>query len=162
MASIDFQNPNYHVFLKTDKSRDGKPYFSKSDLNGQYFIDQEKARNKHIEADYVFVHFTLAEPYPIPEDVYVTGELTGWAASSSGKMKYNADEGYYECTLLLKQGLYDYAYCSVDKETGRTNGEVFEGSHYETGNDYEIYIYLHDSRSQYDRMVGYLPLKTGK
>ena len=50
----------------------------------------------------------------------------------------------------------------MDKKTGKTNGEVFEGSYYETGNDYEIYVYLHDSRGQYDRLVGYLPLKTGK
>jgi hypothetical protein len=162
MTSIDFQNPYYHVFLKPDKSRDGNPYFSKADLNGQYFINQEKARNKHIEADYIFVHFTLAEPYPVPEDVYVTGELTGWASSPAGKMKYNPEKGYYECTLLLKQGLYDYSYCTVDPKTGRTDDEVFEGSYYETGNDYEIYVYLHDSRSQYDRLIGYLPLKTGK
>jgi hypothetical protein len=162
MASIDFQNPYYHVYLKPDKSRDGNPYFSKADLNGQYFIDQEKARNKHIEADYIFVHFTLSEPYPLPEDVYVTGELTGWAASASGKMNYNTAKGYYECTMLLKQGLYDYAYCTVDKSTGKTNEEVFEGSFYETGNDYEIFVYLHDSRSQYDRLIGYLPLKIGK
>jgi hypothetical protein len=162
MAAIDFQNPYYHVYLKPDKSRDGSPYFSKADLNGQYFIDQEKARNKHIEADYIFVHFTLAQPYPLTEDVYVTGELTGWASSSSGKMQYNADKGLYECTLLLKQGLYDYAYCSLDKKNGQTNEEVFEGSFYETGNDYEIFVYLHDSRSQYDRLIGYLPLKTGK
>jgi hypothetical protein len=162
IAAIDFQNPYYHVYLKPDKSRDGNPYFSKVDLNGQYFINQEKARNKHIEADYIFVHFTLAEPYPLPEDVYITGELTGWAASASGKMKYNDDKGYYECTLLLKQGLYDYGYCSVDKKTGQANEEVFEGSYYETGNDYEIYVYFHDSRSQYDRLIGYLPLKTGK
>jgi len=162
MARIDFQNPYYHVYLNPDKSRDGTPYFSKADLNGKYFIDQEKAGNKHIEADYIFVHFTLAEPYPLSDEVYVTGELTGWGASSPGKMEYNASKGFYECTLLLKQGLYDYAFCTVDKETGKTNEEVFEGSFYETGNDYEIYVYLHDSRSQYDRLVGYLPLKTGK
>ncbi len=162
MAAIDFQNPYYHVYLKPDKSRDGNPYFSKSDLNGQYFIEQEKARNKHIEADYIFVHFTLAQPYPLPEDVYVTGELTSWASSASGKMQYNANKGLYECTLLLKQGLYDYAYCTVDRKTGLTNEEVFEGSFYETGNDYEIIVYLHNSLSQYDRLIGYLPLKTGK
>jgi hypothetical protein len=162
IAGIDFQNPYYHVFLKPDKSRDGNPYFSKADLNGRYFIDQEKARNKHIEADYIFVHFTLSEPYPLPEDVYVTGELTGWASSESGKMKFNPEKGYYECTLLLKQGLYDYSYCAVDKKTGKTIDEVFEGSFYETGNDYEIFVYLHDSRSRYDRIVGYLPVKTGK
>jgi hypothetical protein len=162
MAAIDFQNPYYHVILKHDKSRDGNPYFSNTDLNGRYFIDQEKARNKHIEADYIFVHFTLSESFPPEEDVFITGELTGWATSPAGKMKYNAAEGYFECTLLLKQGLYDYAFCTVDKETGETNGEVFEGSFYETGNDYEIYVYLHDNRSRYDRLIGYLPLKSGK
>ncbi len=47
------------------------------------------------------------------------------------------------------------------RREGQTT-EVFEGSYYETGNDYEIYVYFHDSRGQYDRLAGYLPLKTGK
>ena len=58
-------------------------------------------------------------------------------------MKFNPEKGYYECTLLLKQGLYDYGYCSWTRKTGKTNDEVFEGSFYETGNDYEIFVYLH-------------------
>jgi hypothetical protein len=159
IASIDFQNPYYHVYLKPDKSRENKPYFSKADLNGRYFINQEKARNKHLEADYVFVHFSLEQPYPLPEEVYVTGKLTDWKLTPSCQMKYNEEKMCYEATLLLKQGLYDYAFCSFDKSSGVRDDEVFEGNFYETGNDYEIFMYLHDSRSPYDRLIGYLPLK---
>ena len=42
MAAIDFQNPYYHVFLKPDKSRDGNPYFSKADLNGNILLARKK------------------------------------------------------------------------------------------------------------------------
>jgi hypothetical protein len=161
MSAIDFRNPYYHVILKPDKSRDGNPYFSIHDLNGQYFIEEEKARDKHLEADYVYVHFSLEQPYPLPEDVYITGELTGWASSPLGKMEYHAETQAYEATLLLKQGLYDYSYCTVDPKTGEKNEEIFEGSYSETSNDYQIYIYLHDSGSKYDELIGYLPLSFG-
>jgi len=40
IANIDFQNPYYHVYLKTDEDRSYKPYFSKPDFNGGYFIDE--------------------------------------------------------------------------------------------------------------------------
>ncbi len=161
MAAIDFRNPYYHVILKPDKSRDGDPYFSHPDLNGQYFIDEEKARNKHLEADYVYVHFSLQQPYPLPEDVYITGELTGWASSPAAKMEYNTGTQAYETTLLLKQGLYDYGFCTVDPKTGKKNEEVFEGSYAETSNDYQIYVYLHGNGSNYDELIGFLPLKFG-
>lgn len=160
IATIDFQNPYYHVFLKPDKSREGSPYFSRKDLNGNYFINQEKARDKHVEADYVYVHFCLEQPYPLPGDVFVTGKLTEWSMTPENKMKYNPDKECYEVIMLLKQGLYDYAFSAWDKSSGRADESPFEGSFYETSNDYEIYVYLHDSRNRYDRLAGYLLLKT--
>ncbi len=62
MAAIEFRNPYFHVILKPDESRAGKPYFSRTDLNGSYFIDKEKAGNKFTEADYIYVHFSLDGP----------------------------------------------------------------------------------------------------
>jgi hypothetical protein len=159
IASMDFQNPYYHVYMKPDKSKENSPYFSKVDLNGRYFINREKAQKKHLEADYVYVHFCLEQPYPLQEEVYVAGELTNWSASGSNKMEYNAGKKCYEANVLLKQGLYDYAFAVSDKARGQLNLEVFEGNYYETVNDYEIFVYLHDSRSGYDRLVGYLPMK---
>jgi hypothetical protein len=160
IAGIEFQNPYYHVYLKPDKSRENKPYFSKTDLNGNFFINKEKAREKNLEADYVNVHFCLEENFPLTEDVFVFGKLTGWSCSRTNKMDYNTAKNCYEAVLLLKQGLYDYDFAVLEKSANRADEEIFEGSFYETGNDYEIYIYLHDNHGGYDRLIGYLPLKT--
>jgi len=159
IALIDFQNPHYHVYLKPDKSKENSSYFSKTDLNGHYYINKEKAQQKNLEADYVYVHFCLEQSFPLQDEVFVTGELTDWSTSGSYKMEYNAGKKCYESIILLKQGLYDYAFAMIDKASGHLNTEVFEGNFYETVNDYEIFVYLHDSRSGYDRLVGYLPLK---
>ncbi len=159
IALIDFQNSHYHVYLKPDKSKENSSYFSKTDLNGHYFINKEKAQQKNLEADYVYVHFCLEQPFPLQDEVFVTGELTNWSTAGSCKMEYNAGKKCYESTILLKQGLYDYAFAIIDKASGHLNTAVFEGSFFETVNDYEIFVYLHNSRSGYDRLVGYLPLK---
>ena len=159
-AGIDFQNQHYHVFLKHDKNRDNSSYFTKTDLNGNFFINQEKSREKHLEADYVYVHFFLDQAIPLQDDVYVFGKFSDWACTKENRMKYNVAGNCYEAVILLKQGLYDYEFVTLDKTTGKPDDEIFEGSYYETGNDYEIYVYLHDNRSRYDRLIGYLPLKT--
>jgi hypothetical protein len=160
VAAIDFQNPYYHVFMKSDESRGNKPYFSKTDLNGGYFIDREKSDDKHTEADYVFVHFNLNQsPLHAEEDIYVTGGFCDWKRQETSKMKYNSDKSCFELTLLLKQGLYDYCYIETDPENGGINEYELEGSHYETENDYTIFIYCHDRQKGYDRLTGYLPIK---
>jgi hypothetical protein len=160
IAAIQFQNPYYHVFMKPDVSRGNKPYFSKTDLNGGYFIDREKSNDKHTEADYIFVHFNLSQP-PIYSGsvIFVTGGFCDWVKNATNKMKYNADKYCFELTLLLKQGLYDYCFAETDAQSGNTNEYELEGSYYETENDYTIFIYLHDRHKGYDRLIGYLTLK---
>lgn len=160
VASIEFQPPYYHVFMKPDESRGNKPYFSKSDLNGGFFINREKADDKHTEADYIFVQFNLAIP-PVYAwgDIYVTGAFCDWNKQEANKMKYNDTNNRYELKLLLKQGLYDYCFMSADRETGQLTEYELEGSHYETENDYIIFIYFHDTYKGYDRLMGYLSIQ---
>ena len=160
IASIDFQNPYYHVFLKTDEDRKNKPYFSKTDFNGGYYIDREKSTDKHTEADYIYVHFSFAPSIVCSEEeVFVTGGFSEWCAQEWNQMKLNSAGNCFEAVLLLKQGLYDYCYALKDTRTGLLDSGVFEGNHYETANEYAIAVYLHDSHSQYDRMAGYFPMK---
>jgi len=68
-------------------------------------------------------------------------------------MKFNFDRKGYEINLFLKQGYYNYIY--VLKEKGKTTGDetVIEGSHWDTENDYTIYVYFHETGSFYDRLV---------
>jgi hypothetical protein len=160
MAAIDFQNPYFHIIMKPDEDCGGKPYFNKTDLNGGFFIDREKSIDKHTDADYIFVHFNLAIP-PVYawDDIYVTGAFCDWNKQEVNKMKYNNTTNRFELTLLLKQGLYDYCFASVDRETKQINEYALEGSFYETENDYTVFVYFHDGNLNHDRIVGYLPIK---
>jgi hypothetical protein len=158
MAAIDFQNPYYHIYLKPDESREFKPYFSKTDLNGDFFIDREKSVDKHSESDYVFVHFRLnAPPDCQGEEVFVTGAFRDWEINGSNKMSYNVSLDCFEVTLLMKQGLYDYCY-AVKGKNGEVNEKAIEGTYYETRNDYTILIYYYDSKGGYSRLTGWLSI----
>lgn len=159
IAMIDFQNPYYHVFLKTEDSRAYKPYFSNRDLNGSYFIDKEKSIDKHVEADYVYVHFYLIQSLPVQDKAcYVTGMLTDWHADTSNLMTYNAEKQCMEATLLLKQGLYDYAY-AVSESPGKVDELLLEGSFFETTNMYEIFVYTREGNGRIERLSGYARLE---
>ena len=155
IALIDFQNPYYHVLLKTDESREFKPYFNNHDLNGGYYIDQEKSDDKHVEADYVYVHFSLSQPLPLQGSTfYVYGMLTGWQADAQNRMTYNAEKQCMEATMLLKQGLYDYAYAVAD-QSGKPDDAPLEGNFFETTNVYEVFVYARESNGRTDRLMGY-------
>lgn len=160
ISRIDFINPYYHVFLKPDESRGHMPYFSNNDLNGAYYIDREKAVEKHQEADYVYVHFKFNHPIILDgKTIYVFGMLTDWSLSEHNRMTYNPETGFYETTLLLKQGWYDYIYV-LRNYNNKIDAVSLEGSYYETGNTYSIFIYHRDVRKYYDRLIGYLTLTT--
>ena len=159
VASIEFQNPYYHVFMKTDESRATKPYFTKTDLNGSYYVDREKATERHTEADYIYVHFRLTLPMLYTADkVFVSGALCNWSSNEKNQMKFNEETNRFELTLLLKQGLYDYSFEKQDYD-GIINEYDVEGSFYETENDYAILIYYHDPYQRCDRLMGYLSIK---
>jgi hypothetical protein len=160
MDAIEFRNPYFHVIMKPDAARSGGRYFSKTDLNGGFYVDWEKAQERHEEADYVYVHFKLAiPPSNAWENIYVAGAFNDWKRNSANKMQYNDSIHHFELTLLLKQGLYDYCYMMADPETKMVDEYAIEGSYCETENDYAIFVYYLDGRLNHHHLVGYLPLK---
>jgi hypothetical protein len=56
--------------------------------------------------------------------------------------------------LLLKQGWYNYEYAFVPAGSNVPEVAHFEGSHYETENDYLILTYFRDPGVRYDRLTG--------
>jgi len=152
---VDYVSPNYNVSLAPSEDREFKPYFYWQDFNGKYFIAFQEGKKPDIDADYVNVYFTL----PYRENVsggnmYVSGNLNNWAFDKNNLMTYNSERKQYECTMLLKQGWYNYEY--VFLKDGSTDGtaSIFEGSHYETENDYIVLIYYRNPRDRYDRVIG--------
>ena len=150
-ARMDRSKRPFHLFVQTDKSREDQAYALYQDLNGNFVIENQDYRNAALSGDYLFVTFTLAVP-PLNGEIYVLGAMNNWAKSDESKMNYRKDQHVYEATLLLKQGLYNYQYWV---ESPKGNGFQIEGSHFETENIYEVFIYYRPFRPNADLLVGY-------
>ena len=152
---IDFVDSYYNVYLHPSENREFKPYFYWQDFNGKYYIAYQEGKKSEIDADYVNVYFTLpTKQYIAGGDMYVSGNLNNWVFDKNNKMIFNSERSEYECTMLLKQGWYNYEY--VYLKNGGSDGvaSFFEGSHYETENDYVVLIYYRNPHDRYDRAVG--------
>jgi hypothetical protein len=68
-------------------------------------------------------------------------------------MTYNADKRQYEANIYLKQGYYNYEYV-LKKYEGDNINRFIEGTHYQTVNDYHIYIYHRPTGESYDQLIG--------
>jgi hypothetical protein len=158
---INYVISNYNVYLYPSENREFKPYFYWKDFNGKYYIAVQEGQKPDIDADYVYVYFTLPSKQMISGGkMYVSGNLNNWIFDKNNLMAYNPERGEYECTMLLKQGWYNYEY--VFLKDGATDGiaTIFEGSHYETENDYIVLIYFRNPRDRYDRVIGSVTANT--
>ena len=143
----------YHALLYVDKRR--STHSSYKDENGRYFVNTHEGYGSQMEADYVYVHFALADiPWLEGGDFYILGDLCGNGLDLLGKLDYDVDEGYYYTTLLLKLGLYNYMYVWVPSDSGAAVTHHAEGDFYNTENEYLVYIYHREFGARYDRLVG--------
>lgn len=153
-----------HAVLQKDELRATKPYLFYNDFNGNFLIkNREALADLEIEGDYVYVEFFL--PYPVPEangNFYVMGKLTDWRMNKLSKMTYNYTRMGYETNLYLKQGFYNYIYVlSSDTKKGGDES-ITEGSHWDTENDYNIYVYHRKFGTAYDQLIGVKKLNSNK
>ena len=158
---IDFLISNYHVYLVPSENREFKPYFYWQDFNGKYYIAVQEERNPDTDADYVYVYFTLPSKSVLEGGkMYVSGALNNWSYDKNNLMIYNPVDQTYECVMLLKQGWYNYEY--LFKKDLVENGVAtrFEGSHFETENDYTVIIYHRNPHERYDRVIGVQTINT--
>ncbi len=143
------------VYLLADQPRTFKQYAFEKDINGHFFIkNEEHAENSNTEADYAWVHFFL--PYPVlitTGTFHVLGQLTSWQVDNSSRMYFNPEHKGYELSLFLKQGYYNYVYVLKEKGKRSADESLIEGSHWETENDYTVYVYFHETGSLYDRLI---------
>ncbi|MFA9391671.1 MAG: DUF5103 domain-containing protein [Prolixibacteraceae bacterium] len=155
VAEIGFYDPVYHATLLTDQIRTQKKYASTKDLNGNFYIEAYNQTVPEIEADYLFVHFTLALNQPfLGGGVYVFGSLSNWQCNPQNQMKWNFEKHQYELIMLLKQGYYNFMYAYKNDNESVAKCENLEGSHNETENDYQIYVYHGKITDRYDRLIG--------
>ena len=144
----------YHIELKTDELRTFKSYSFYNDLNGGFLIkNQDLATNPDIEADYAWIHFFLPYDTQTSGNFYVLGKLTEWRLNKSNRMTFNYKKMGYECDLFVKQGYYNYTYVFLADEKKAADETLSEGNHWETENDYTIYVYHRQRGTYYDQLV---------
>jgi hypothetical protein len=152
---IDYDSGGYEVYLLDDARRTFKNYTSDKEINGRKLIkNEEYAQNSDIEADYAWVYFSLPmESIPSGGQLYILGSLTDWQLDDNNRMSYDYPNKRYYKKLYLKQGYYNYLYVFQDSKTKRSDLGLIEGNHWETENEYTVWVYYHENGGLYDRLI---------
>ncbi len=154
---VTFHDPYYHADLIEDTRHHA--YTFDYDHNGRYLIRYNQASDSDTEADYLFVHFSLASDRLSGGKMYVSGHFNGGSIGPKWEMDYNSQTGRYEAAILLKQGAYDYQYLWVDENKTLGQTKPAEGDWYETKNEYLILLYYRQRGSRYDRLISTLSIE---
>jgi hypothetical protein len=153
IANFGFENNENQVYLRMEKNKSQLPYDNESDINGKYYIRNDRQENYATESDYAWVHFFLNENLSLEGSYYVVGDLTNWRFDAQNRMTYD-DKNKYQLALYLKQGYYNYQILfknSNDKQASTAN---IEGNHSETNNKYTVYVYYKNFGDDYEGLVG--------
>lgn len=145
----------YHNYLFANYPRVDKPYTYNPDINGNYVINNIDAENPDIEADYVWIHFSLLSNQALEgKKIHVYGNFNNYAIDNSNEMIYDANDKVFKCSLLLKQGFYNYKYVVIENNNQLNEGAV-SGDFYQTENNYKVIAYYRDLGKRYDRIIGF-------
>ncbi|WP_347924527.1 type IX secretion system plug protein domain-containing protein [Pontimicrobium sp. SW4] len=143
----------YEHYLFTDIIRADRPYTYAPDINGNYLITAVDTDNLDIEADYTVIHFSLQHPEIFNKNIHVYGSFNNYAITEDTKMSFNPSSGYYETSLILKQGFYNYKYV-ITNENGDLDEGAISGNFDVTENNYKVLVYYRNLGARYDRLIG--------
>jgi hypothetical protein len=151
VAYMDRSKLPWTAYIEKDKSRSHEVYSQYPDYNGGYLIDNYDYRRTNA-SNYINVAFTLASPKADGE-VHVTSAFTQWHTDANTRMQYDSTKQEYTASFLLKQGWYDYQYVVKSKTLP---AYFFEGSHFQTENLYEVFVYYRSLQPIADLLIGYM------
>ena len=144
----------FHTYLYLDEGRKNRTYTNNPDINGNFVLRTIDNDNVNIEGDYSWVHFSLETFEDIgTDDIFIYGSFNNWQFTDENKMIFDPSTKAYYCSLLLKQGFYNYQYVTVSKD-GALNNHLIEGSFYQTENNYTAVVYYRPYGSRYDQVIG--------
>ncbi|MDO5976839.1 DUF5103 domain-containing protein [Flavivirga jejuensis] len=153
IQSIDLKDL-YHNYLYANLERANKPYTYNPDINGNYVILNLDAENPDIEADYVWMHFSLLPTESLKnKDIHIYGNFNNYAIDESTKMIFDESRNVYTNDMLLKQGFYNYKYIVVNSNKSIDEGFI-SGNFYQTENNYKVIVYYRDLGARYDKIIG--------
>ena len=157
LAHIRQTDECFEIDIATCESRARKSYVSYEDIHGEKFIYVENEDlDNATEADYCRVNFFYRSETPLThEDLYIMGALNDWCFNESNKMTYDYNLRGYTCSMVLKQGYYNFMIVTKDRKTGMVMTDLTSGNFWETNNVYKLYFYYYNTLKGYDELVGY-------
>jgi hypothetical protein len=147
------------VILQPDMVENRFSYTFNFDENGAFFIRNTDGRDNRTDGDYASVYLWLNAPKPQSGgNAYVVGQFNDYRLID--KMEYDEDRNRFTGMIFVKQGLIDYHYIWVS-EDGKTRDDViFDGSHFETENNYQIFFYYRKPGGRWEELIGYNQINT--
>lgn len=128
--------------------------------NGRYIINRKNYYNNNYDADYMQVHFILPNNLEFYNyNIYILGDMFDNKLNKNSKMELDRDLNIYHKTVLLKQGGYSFLYAFVPKNCSGQNTCIatmlpFEGSYWQTPNEYTVLVYHTPFGAKYDKLIG--------
>jgi hypothetical protein len=152
-----------NVILFSDPVANKAKYSNLIDENGAFFIRNNEGREPITDADYAGVSFTLNSVPPTKNgEAYVVGRFNNFVLNQENKLSYDSGRKRFLGNITLKQGLYDYKYVWLDKESGKTDQTIFEASFFETDNTYQVFVYYRKPGSRWDELIGFTNINNVK
>jgi hypothetical protein len=155
IAKVEFVSPYHIIFLENIIADPYENYVYEKDINGAFRIDhrgsEKYGRDYDVDltADYKKIVFNMPWNYPITDgEVCISGRYNNWGCDT---MIFNYENSSYFADLVLKQGYYNYGIYL--KEENEFNYDYFEGSHYQTENDYYFFVYDVSFVNRYDKLI---------
>ena len=150
----------FHTVLRVDIPKYNLPYDDFPDINGNYYIRNNRFGNEYIansEADYSWVYFAL-DAFEDQNGLYapyVVGAFNNWRIDENSKLEKD-DSGLWVTELFLKQGYYNYQYVVKNTKTGQIDPSYVSGSFWQTENQYQALFYYRPWGQRYDVLIGYV------
>jgi len=76
-------------------------------------------------------------------------------------MLYLPEQKKYVGKMFLKQGYYNYQYVFLPKGSTVGKTSTIEGDHWETKNEYCIFVYYREDGEITDKLIGVRKIKKG-
>ena len=150
----------YSVWLLPDLSENRLGYTFRYDENGAFYVRSREGGDPATQADYADVHFQLqAGPPQKRGRAYIMGQFNQYQPKDP--LYYDEASGSFHTSIKLKEGLYDYRYVWIS-EDGDSDDQYFEGSHFETENNYQLLFYYRNPVSRWDELIGFRQINTLK
>jgi len=158
-----FRDSLYRVQLFANTSLNTPNYSFQFDENGNFYIRNQDGNSPNFDADYGIVDFALKATAPSSNGfAYVVGKYNAYQRNAKNRMIYDETTKQFTLQMPLKQGVYDYHYIWADENGKLIDEYAFDGSFFETENNYQILIYYKAPGSRFDELIAFTELNSAR